>query len=1047
MSPGRRFPRTSYGYQAPPEARVKGWECNNEECGTGDEPAPRSWPFPCPQCGQPADPTFVEPWAHVARGFEIRHLLNGPNPYRRELAQLDQHEWEYKDAWLRADRAAADAAWRSFRQAKPAAWPTAGNGTSVAAAMFGMVQLAAEFGDLDSAAHDVLECYPFVDTRDLEDDDKSSRRTVARQFVSLCTMLLTREQSIGLPWEADLLAAMSDVEDRARSVLMDHQRREIQRVHEMRSRHHSRRTIQDNRRSPAAAFEGLPPMRWAAVRGEKPRPPATEEPRGLTGVFGPNPWLALSHADAAIETAEVHGDTGPLEALVRHLDESGFDGAIGHLVRARLHVVTGNLPAALRELGAGLRATGPLARRLRPQLLATRAMLQARMGHGSLEGARLDACLDDAIALCRDGRRAGLRWWRRVTPADTALATLLLWRALRPDPQPDQQAGDVREAVRLIRRRCRLWHIHGADDRLLLQEALAARDALRGRPDSARRHRAWRNTVDAPWSTAARARLAAAWAQWAVGTDVPEFAAEAYAQLVTLTTQDAVARYGAGAKQRVLAAAQEYAEDAGYWLSRAGRFREAVLALETGRAVGLSEVFGRDNVEVLARLRASGHAELAQEYQHAIEAFRAKERRPTAELRQSWAALREVARRVAGATGADPLALDVSYADVTAETGDGALVYLAAAKAGGYALVVAATHDPQYVDLPRLGRAAVAEIVAKVLPGADPVTGVPRLVRAPRDAELVGAAPADPLADGMRTLWHAGIGNLVWQSARGRVVTLIPVGLLGLLPLHAIGEPGAPGDRFTEGRHVGNFSAIRYAPNARGLRRCRETARGLAGRAQTLLAVDVPDGYGLSTDHRLRHVGREATEVTRRWTGEAAAPVHGCTWAEFQATAEQYTVWHLACHGAADPDAILDSRLYFADRTVTLADLQQELRPGQRRLAVLSACRTNVTGTAMPNEAVGLPSVLIQIGFAGVLATAWAVDDLATTYLMTAFYQRWCHGGEEPAVALNRAQQWLRAATHADLTALLPGVVPEGGSGEHPYADPQYWAAFAYHGA
>jgi len=114
---------------------------------------------------------------------------------------------------------------------------------------------------------------------------------------------------------------------------------------------------------------------------------------------------------------------------------------------------------------------------------------------------------------------------------------------------------------------------------------------------------------------------------------------------------------------------------------------------------------------------------------------------------------------------------------------------------------------------------------------------------------------------------------------------------------------------------------------------------------------------------------------------------------------------------------------------------------------VLSACRTNLAGSALPNEVVGLPTVLVQIGFAGVIATAWAVDDLATTYLMTVFYDRWCWYGDEPAVALNRAQQWLRRATRAELTALLPGVDPLGGPGEHPYVDPRYWAAFAYTGA
>jgi len=165
-------------------------------------------------------------------------------------------------------------------------------------------------------------------------------------------------------------------------------------------------------------------------------------------------------------------------------------------------VVTGNLHAAVRELELGSRATDWFGRRLRPQIFATHGLLRARIDPGDL---------DPGIALCRAGRKAGLRrWWRRTTPADTGLARLLLWRALRPGTPPARRSADVREAVRLVRRRCRLWHIHGADDRLLRQESLAARDALTGRRSTEQRHRAWRNSVDAPWSIAARARLAVA---------------------------------------------------------------------------------------------------------------------------------------------------------------------------------------------------------------------------------------------------------------------------------------------------------------------------------------------------------------------------------------------------------------------------------------------------------------------------------------------------------------------------------------------------------
>ncbi len=81
------------------------------------------------------------------------------------------------------------------------------------------------------------------------------------------------------------------------------------------------------------------------------------------------------------------------------------------------------------------------------------------------------------------------------------------------------------------------------------------------------------------------------------------------------------------------------------------------------------------------------------------------------------------------------------------------------------------------------------------------------------------------------------------------------------------------------------------------------------------------------------------------------------------------------------------------------------------------------------------------------IATAWMVDDLATTYLMTSFYQRWSREGDEPAVALNKAQQRLRTATRADLVTLLPDLDRRDGPDEFPYVDPRYWTPFAYTGA
>ncbi|MEV0006398.1 CHAT domain-containing protein [Micromonospora sp. NPDC050980] len=956
------------------------------------------------------------------------------------MAELEQYVWAYKEAHFRDDRAAARREWRAYRRARPPRWQETDGFWMTSATMYELVQLAATFDDLDLAIDDLLDCYPFIDTRDVEEDN--TRRTISRTFVSMCIVMLERESSIDHPREVELHNAMRDAADRITGVLMEQHHNGFRRIAEIRALHRARVAIARTRWSATVAFDGLPPVSSTRTFGR--RSSATDDPPDLPPVADLDPWLALALADAAIATAEMHDDTGPLDELIRRLDRDGFCPGLIHLLRGRRQVVTGDLPAAVRELKRCSQASDRLSRRLQPQALATVGLLLTRIDPDDL---------DEGIAWCRAGRQAGVRWWRRTTAADAGLARLLLRRALRPGAPPAEKRADVREAVRLIRRRCRHWRCYDADDRLLLQEALAARDALTGSPGNEHRHRAWRDSVNAPWSTAARARLAVAWAEWAVGAGNSEYAAEAYQQLVDLASQDAVARYGARAKQRVLAAAQEYAEEAGYWLARTGRYRDAVLALETGRAIGLTEVIGRDNDAVSDHLHAAGRADLADEYRRATEDFDERTRHSSAGLRRSWTCLRDVARRVAVVTGADPLAIAVTYEAITAETGDGALVYLAAAKAGGYALVVAARHDPQYVDLPKLDRATVAGLVGEVLPGTEAATGLTRFAimdgKPARAREILplGRTKNDPMSEALRVLWNDGMRDLVLLSARGRIVTLVPVGLLNLLPLHAAGEPGTPGDERTEWRHVGQFSAIRYAPNARGLRRCRDTARELVGREQTLLVIDVPDGYGVHPGGHLRYVTRETTEVTRRWTGKPTSPSHACTWEEFRTAAAEHTVWHLACHGSAEPGSILDSRLYFADRQVTLEELRHTLVPSRRRLAVLSACQTNISGSALPNEGIGLPSALIQIGFAGVIATAWSVDDLATTYLMTAFYHLWCQEGHEPAVALNHAQHWLRTATRADLTALLTDIDPPGGFDECPYADPRHWAAFAYTGA
>jgi hypothetical protein len=847
--------------------------------------------------------------------------------------------WEYEDAQLRGDENSARRAWADFQRAVRDSGPD----LSIAWETLRIVEAAAWADDIDPAVEAVLEWYPKIDTREINDDNE--RRTDALWFLSACISVLEREASITNPRVQLVDAAMRDVAARAESVLTTFHQDGFRRIRELRDRHVAREAIGASRRSPEAVRHTLP---------------------------------SIPMARAALVALDIHDDEGPLNGLIERLEQLGTTPSLLRLLRARQLVARANLPAAMVELSSAMAASDRLVRKLRPQIHATYGQLLA-----TLNPAEIGA----AIAACRIGRRFGLRWWRRVTPADTTLARLLLWQSSESGASPAQRRAHAREAVRLARRRCRSWHRPTADDRIVHNEALVARNRMSAAQTTERERLRWLRSIHATRQPADKARIATAWVAWAVDTDDPYLAAEAYQYLVGLVPLDVASRYTSDAKHRVLAAAQEHTEEAGYWLARTERYREAVLMLEAGRAVGLSQ--------------ASADSD------------------------------------VTGGEGNDRSMRELDYRDITAAASDGALIYVVAARAGGYALIVVAHHDPQFVELPKLDRDMVTTLLGGIQGELDT-----RSDRNARDLDPMRTAHIVP--DALKALWDNGMRNVLWNSPRGPILTLIPVGLLSLLPIHAAGEPETFGRPSTQAHHTGTYAAIRYAPNARNLLRCRTTAFELATMPAQLLAIDVPDSAGAGNP--LKHVARETEEISRHWPSHARV-LHRCTWAEFRDTADAYTIWHLACHGFAQPTSIMDSQLAFADRNITLRELQTDLPPGPRRLAVLSACESNLTGQDLPNEVVGLPSALIRIGFAGVIASAWKVDDLATAYLMTMFYQQWCQAGVKPPVALARAQQWLRAATRVDLTALLPDVVPGGDEGRHPYLAPHYWAAFAYTGA
>lgn len=572
-----------------------------------------------------------------------------------------------------------------------------------------------------------------------------------------------------------------------------------------------------------------------------------------------------------------------------------------------------------------------------------------------------------------------------------------------------------------------------------LAEVRTARAAILGGPGEDRRAaRAWRNAAREAARSAPldQVQIGQDWVDWAQSTQDVRWCAEAYAHLMSAAPRAVAVRYLAGERDRILAGLQSTAEEAGYWLAQAGRLDDAAVALDLGRAVSLSEVLGREWPGLAALLTRAGRPDLLERYRQAHAAYSAATASALGDddlasaAQRAWADYDRVAREIAAVAGVDMPGVRLTPAELAAAAAEGPVVYLAAAAHGGYAIIVSAADPPAYLPLPQLTRADAADLVESLLRGPEP------------DWAKIAATA--------QRLWTAGIGVLAADLPAGALVTLIPVGLLSLLPVHAAGGPAVPGQAPDDWEFLADRVTVRYAPNARALLGTRHRAAALARVPLTLLAVAAPD---VDQQVPLPHTVREVTEIALRWT-QAKLIADGASAALAELSGDD-TVWHLACHCGTVPDRILDSALLLSHDQVTLREILA-MPSVPRRLAVLSACNTHVSGTELPDEAMGLPAGLLRAGFAGVVASHWAVGDRSTAFLMTRFHDLW-HGQRlPPPVALAEAQRWLRGATRADLHAYLNGMLPlptdrsperlARWGAVRPYRHPYHWAPFALTG-
>lgn len=344
--------------------------------------------------------------------------------------------------------------------------------------------------------------------------------------------------------------------------------------------------------------------------------------------------------------------------------------------------------------------------------------------------------------------------------------------------------------------------------------------------------------------------------------------------------------------------------------------------------------------------------------------------------------------------------------EIQSATRPGPLAYIAYTEAGGLALLAQpqASGAPAFrvVWLDQLTEAAVMEAArsySEAYPGASgPDEPRPAVWREAIDTVT-------------RWLWDAVMGPLLAALDTGRV-TLIPGGVLGLLPLHAAwhADRAGPGGR----RHALDDALITYAPSARAIALAPAGGRS----ADSILAVADPAS--------LPATAAETRAALRWFSRQRLLNRADTSLADLHAALPGHSVLHFSCHGSAAPlTSPLDSSLHAArDGSLTLRDILATRLPGVR-LAVLSACETSIIDMSVPDEALGLPAGFALAGAQGVIGTLWRIGDQAACDLLTRFYEIWQGRGLEPAEALRQAQQEARGAPHA-----------------HPVS----WAAFQYVG-
>lgn len=377
---------------------------------------------------------------------------------------------------------------------------------------------------------------------------------------------------------------------------------------------------------------------------------------------------------------------------------------------------------------------------------------------------------------------------------------------------------------------------------------------------------------------------------------------------------------------------------------------------------------------------------------------------PSAGSQQAlWARYEDLVGRIRARPGLGRFLRAPRLDELRPAAGGGTVIMVNSGRQRADAILIGPDTDPVCVPLPALASGHVSTMADALL----------KATRAP--GGLAGSPQGNVLPAVLGWLWDTIVRPVdeALPAADGpRRVWWLPVGLLGLFPLHAAGRSGQPGalEAFVSS----------YIPTMRMLAYAHERPPAAARRQLTIALAHTP---GLPD---LPGTIAEACDLTRNQASIPPLLDTGATVDRVRAALPDATWAHFACHAQADYSTPSSGGLHLSDGMLTIPEVSR-LRLANAELAYLSACSTAHRSRDHADESVNLASAFHLAGFRHVIASLWPLQDDVAADASRRFYRAIPHGpsAADAALALYQVTHVLRDE-HPDRPDLWAALIHSG---------------------